>query len=47
MSAASYVVLLSADWTTIGVGVAVVLIGAVVYTGGELVTGPVLSRPVD
>lgn len=43
LSAASYVVLLCADWTTVGVGVAVVLVGAVVYTGGELVTGPVLT----
>ncbi len=43
LSAASYVVMLSADWTTVGVGVAVVLIGAVVYTGGELVSGPVLT----
>lgn len=43
LSAASYVVLLSADWVNVGVGVVVVLTGAVVYTGGELIAGPVLS----
>lgn len=43
LSAASYVVLLGASWTGVGVGVVVALIGAVVYTGGELVAGPVLS----
>ncbi|CAN5421877.1 MFS transporter [soil metagenome] len=43
LSAASYLVLLSAEWTTVAVGVALVLFGAVVYTGGELVSGPVLT----
>lgn len=42
-SAAAYVVLLSASWTSVGVGVVLALIAAVVYTGGELVSGPVLS----
>ena len=42
-SAASYVVLLGADWLSVGVGTCVVLVGAAVYTGGELVAGPVLS----
>jgi MFS family permease len=39
----SYVVLWSADWVPVAVGVLVALVGAVVYTGGELVAGPVLS----
>jgi len=43
LSAASYVVLLSAGWMTVGLGVVVALVGAVVYTGGELVAGPVLT----
>ncbi|MBA2533171.1 MAG: MFS transporter [Nocardioidaceae bacterium] len=43
LSAVSYGVLLGADATGVPMGVAVVLIGAVVYTGGELVAGPVLS----
>lgn len=43
LTAASYAVLLIADWTSVAVGVAVVLAGAVVYTGGELVCGPVLT----
>lgn len=43
LSAVSYAVLLVADATSVPVGVAVVLIGAVVYTSGELVAGPVLS----
>jgi MFS family permease len=43
LSASSYVVLLCADMTTVAVGVVVVLTGAVVYTGGELVAGPVLT----
>lgn len=43
LSAVSYVVLLSAEWTTVQLGVVLVLIGAVVYTGGELVAGPVLA----
>jgi len=46
LTAASYVVLLSADWTGVAVGVVVVLAGAVVYTGGELVAGPVLAALV-
>jgi MFS family permease len=41
--AASYAVLLSAQWTGVGLGVALALVGAVVYTGGELVAGPVIS----
>jgi len=41
--AVSYAVLLGADAASIPIGVAIVLIGAVVYTGGELVAGPVLS----
>ncbi|MDX6296381.1 MAG: hypothetical protein QOI51_238 [Nocardioidaceae bacterium] len=40
---ASYLVMLSAQWTSVGVGVAVALAGAIVYTGGELIAGPVLS----
>ncbi|MGI8701223.1 MAG: MFS transporter [Nocardioidaceae bacterium] len=43
LSAASYVVLLSADWASVGVGIGIVLVGAAVYTGGELFAGPVLS----
>lgn len=43
LSAASYGVLLGADAASVPVGVAIVLIAAVVYTGGELVTGPVLA----
>jgi len=43
LSAVSYGVLLAADAASIPLGVAIVLIGAVVYTGGELVAGPVLS----
>jgi MFS family permease len=43
LTAGSYVVLLSADWATVAVGVVLVLAGAVVYTGGELVAGPVLT----
>jgi MFS family permease len=42
MTTASYLILLAASWTTVAVGVAVVLFGAVVYTGGELACGPVL-----
>lgn len=42
-SAASYLILLSAEWTSVVIGVAVALAGAVVYTGGELIAGPVLS----
>lgn len=41
--AASYVVLLAASWLPVVVGVAVVLAGIVVYTGGELAAGPVLT----
>ncbi len=43
LTAASYVVLLSASWTTVWVGVGIALLGGVVFTGGELVAGPVLS----
>jgi MFS family permease len=43
LSAASYVVLLSAGWTGVWLGVALALIGTVVYTGGELLAGPVLA----
>ncbi len=43
LSVAAYAVMLAADWTTVGVGVAVMLVGAVVYTAGELVAGPVLA----
>jgi MFS family permease len=41
--AASYVMLISADWTTVSMGVVIVLVAAVVYTGGELFAGPVLN----
>jgi MFS family permease len=41
--AGSYVLLLSADWTTVPVGVVVVFVAAIVYTGGELFAGPVLN----
>ncbi|MBA2772978.1 MAG: MFS transporter [Nocardioidaceae bacterium] len=40
---ASYAVMFAADWAGIGIGIAIMLIGAVVYTAGELVAGPVLS----
>lgn len=40
---ASYAVMLAADWTSVRVGVVVMLVGTVVYTAGELVAGPVLS----
>lgn len=43
LSAASYVVLLLADATSVTLGIVVVLVGAAVYTGGELVAGPVLT----
>jgi MFS family permease len=43
LSALSYGVLLSAGWTGVGLGVVLALVGAVVYTGGELVAGPVLA----
>ncbi len=43
LTAVSYVVFLSAGWTSVWLGVAVALVGAVVYTGGELVAGPVLA----
>jgi MFS family permease len=43
LSAVSYVILLAADWTTVVIGVGVALVAAVVYTGGELVAGPVLT----
>lgn len=41
--AASYVVLLGASATSVGVGVAVVLVGSAIYTVGELAGGPVTS----
>lgn len=41
--AASYLVLLSASWTTVWLGVVIALFGGVVFTGGEMVAGPVLS----
>lgn len=53
LTTASYLIMLAASWTTVAVGVAVVLFGAVVYTGGELTCGPVLvalstdAAPVD
>jgi dipeptide/tripeptide permease len=44
LAAVSYAVLLSANWTTaVPVSIAIVLLGAIIYTGGELVTGPVLN----
>jgi len=42
-TAASFVMLYAADALTVGVGTAVVLVAAVVYTLGELVAGPVLG----
>ncbi len=39
----SYGVLLSASWVPVLAGVVVALVAAVVYTGGELVGGPVLA----
>ena len=41
--AASYVVLLGASATSVAVGVAVVLVGSVIYTLGELTGGPVTA----
>jgi MFS family permease len=41
--AGSYAMLLSADWTTVPVGVVIVFVAAAVYTGGELFAGPVLD----
>ncbi len=41
--AGSYVMLLSADWTSVPVGVLIVFVAAAVYTGGELFAGPVLN----
>ncbi len=41
--AASYLVLLSASWTSVWLGVGIALLAGVVFTGGELVAGPVLS----
>ena len=41
--AGSYFMLLSADWTSVPVGVVIVFVAAVVYTGGELFAGPVLN----
>jgi MFS family permease len=42
-TASSFVLMYAADALTVGLGTAVVLIGAVVYTIGELVAGPVLG----
>jgi MFS family permease len=53
LGAASYLIMLAASWASVTLGVAIVLIGAVVYTGGELACGPVLvalstdAAPVD
>lgn len=41
--AASYAVFFGASRLGVGLGAAVVLLGAIVYTGGELVAGPVMS----
>ncbi len=41
--AASYAVMFAADWTSVGVGVTVMLGATVVYTAGELIAGPVLA----
>ncbi len=43
LTAVSYLVLLGAGRTGVWLGVVVVMVGAIVYTGGELVAGPVLS----
>ncbi len=43
LSAASFLVLLGAEPLGVGAAVVVVLVGAVVYTLGELVAGPVLA----
>ena len=41
--AASFVILLGASRLSVGLAVVVMLVGSVVYTGGELLGGPVLS----
>lgn len=41
--AASFVVMLGASALSVGLGTVVVLVGSVVYTGGELLGGPVLG----
>ncbi len=41
--AASFVVMLGASGTSVAVGTVLVLLGAVVFTGGELLGGPVLG----
>jgi MFS family permease len=41
--AASFVVLLGASWLSVGLATAVVVVGSVVYTCGELLGGPVLG----
>ena len=43
LSATSYVILWAAGWTSESIGVVVALVAAIVYTGGELVAGPVLT----
>ena len=43
LSALSYGVFLSASWTSAALGVVIALIATVVFTGGELLAGPVLS----
>ncbi len=43
LSAASYGVFLSAASTSVALGVVIALLATVVFTGGELVAGPVLS----
>ncbi len=42
--AASFVVMLGASALSVALGTVVVLVGSVVYTGGELLGGPVLGR---
>lgn len=41
--ALSFVVYLGANWVGVAAGVVVVLVATVVYTGGEMVAGPVLT----
>jgi MFS family permease len=43
LSAVSYAVFLSATWLSVSVGVVVALVATVVFTGGEMTAGPVLS----
>jgi MFS family permease len=42
-SAVSYVVFWTAGWTTQDIGIALALLATLIYTGGELTAGPVLS----